>query len=258
MAGFTFSTIMQSKYEIEDKVSLKDVQNAVQDRTLPMSVAEKYLKLYVADIDWQSHIAILWKNALTKFKDQDLAKEHIKKAVACATILPFLEKTPIPDPPSNLLFWCTGWRQFHENDWFDLLVDIMKEDIEISLNRNKIIEVGVIDPIDVSPITRQAYNWLYDKASDTYIVQNNLSNDQINDIKLKFTNLVRAYGGAIICNMFVNHKMNIDKVTNWRSGYFFEKQIYKVYSLDKIIKIKTAEINKTNQKYIKKVGVQNG
>ena len=73
-------------------------------------------------------------------------------------------------------------------------------------------------------------------------------------LKNKLSNLVKAYGGATICNMFVNHKLNIDKVLNWRSGYFFEKQIYKVYSFEQISKIKTAELNKTNQKYIKKVG----
>jgi hypothetical protein len=70
----------------------------------------------------------------------------------------------------------------------------------------------------------------------------------------KFSNLVRAYGGAIICNMFVNHKMNIDKILNWRSGYFFEKEIYKVYSVEQIVKIKNSELNKTNSQYVKKIG----
>lgn len=236
-------------------MSLEDVRNAIENKSMPLKVAEKYLKLYVADIDWQSHISVLWKNSLNKFKDEDLAREHVKKAIACATILPLIEKTPIPDPPSNLLFWCTGWRQFNDQDWFELFIDIMKEDLEISSRRNKVIEVGVIDPIDVSPITRQAFNWLYAKANDTYISKNDLSSAQIEDIKLKLTNLVRAYGGATICNIFINYQSNIDKVMNWRSGYFFEKQIYKIYSVDKIIKIKTAELNKTNQKYVRKLGV---
>lgn len=233
-------------------MSIADVQQAVEDNTLPVSVAEKYLKLYVADIDWQSHITRLWSLTSSKISDQNLAKEYMKRAISCATILPLVEKTQIPDPPSNLLFWCTGWRQFNEQDWFQMLLEIMKEDIQITNSRNKIIQIGVIDPIDVSPITRQAYNWLFDKVSS--------SEDEFNEleIKTKLGNLVRAYGGAVICNMFMNYKLNIDKVLNWRSGYFFEKQIFKVYNTDQIIKIKTAELNKTNQKYIKRVGVHNG
>ena len=58
--------------------------------------------------------------------------------------------------------------------------------------------------------------------------------------------------------VFVNHKTNIDKVFNWRSGYFFEKQIHKVYSVDEIKKIKLAELNKTNNKYIKTIDINTG
>lgn len=235
-------------------MSLKEVVTAVEDRALPVAVAEKYLKLYVADIDWQPHIANLWKNAVNKSNSQDAAREFIKKAISCAVLLPAIEKIQIPDPPSNLLFWCTGWRQFHERNWFEDFIEVLKDDIQISNNRNKIIQVGVIDPIDVSPITRQAFNWLYEKFRADNMDGSILSKEQIDDVKVKLTNLVRAYGGAVICNMFVNHKNNIDKALNWRSGYFFEKQIYNVYSTDQIIKIKTAELNKTNQKYIKKVG----
>lgn len=238
-------------------MSLKEVILAIEENTLPVAVAEKYLKLYVADIDWQPHITNLWKNAVNKSSDQTTAKEFVKKAISCATLLPMVEKTQIPDPPSNLLFWCTGWRQFNDRNWFNDLIEILKEDVKISNNRNKVIQVGVIDPIDVSPITRQAFNWLYEKFKSEIIDPDQISKVQIEDIKSKFTNLVRAYGGAVICNMFVNHKSNIDKVLNWRSGYFFEKQLYNVYSLDQIMKIKTAELNKTNQKYIRKVGVQN-
>ena len=53
--------------------------------------------------------------------------------------------------------------------------------------------------------------------------------------------------------MFVNHKVFVNKVFNWRSGYFFEKQIHKVYTLDQICKIKSTEIAKINPKYIRKI-----
>lgn len=229
-------------------MTTQDVRKAIEERSLPISVAEKYLKLYVADISWQEHIATLWKNA-SKNKSEDLAKEHVKKAVSCAVLLPYVEKTPIPDPPSNLLFWCTGWQQFNTVDWFTTFLDILKEDLIIVEKRNELIKLGVIDRIDVTPITRQAFNWLYEKAVDSA----GLSEANQKDIKVKFTNLVKAYGGATICNIFVNHKSNIAKVLNWRSGYFFEKEIHKVYSLDQIKKIKSTEISKINKNYIKKI-----
>jgi hypothetical protein len=67
-------------------------------------LADKYLNLYIADIDWKPHISQLWSNALKKFRNETVAKDHVKKAIACATILPLVEKTIIPDPPSNLTF----------------------------------------------------------------------------------------------------------------------------------------------------------
>lgn len=234
-------------------MSIQEVQEAIANKTLPLSVAEKYLRLYVADVSWEQPIKTLWTNSVNKLRNEDLAKEHVKKAISCATILPFVEKTAIPDPPTNLLFWCTGWAQFNKHDWFSMYLDILEEDLKVVLLRNQAIEVGIIDPIDISPITRQAYNWLYQKAEEN----ENCSNIDMNALKVKLSNLVKAYGGAVICNIFINHKSNVDKVFNWRSGYFFEKQIHKVYSIDQIKKIKLAELNKTNSQYIKKVGVQN-
>ena len=231
-------------------MTVEDVRKAIEEKSLSLELADKYLKLYVANIDWQPHITSLWSNAVKKYSNESVAKEHVKKAISCATILPLVEKTTIPDPPSNLLFWCTGWKQFNEQEWFEILLDIFKEDLLISEKRNKIIQTGIIDPIDVSPMTRQAFNWLYEKCLDE-----ELTEDARKSVKEKMSNIVRAYGGAVICHIFTKYKKNVDDVMNWRSGYFFEKQIHKVYTVDQIIKIKTAELNKTNNKYIKKVGV---
>jgi hypothetical protein len=234
-------------------MSIQQAKEVVDTNNLSITVAEKYLKLYVANIDWSEHIASLWKNSTNKFKNEQDAKNYVKRAIACATLLPFLEKTPIPEQPKNLLFWCTGWKQFDQHDWFSMYLDVLKEDIKISENRSSVISIGVIDPIDISPITRQAFNWIYGKAEDL----ENLENVDIPDLKTKFANLVKAYGGAVICNVFINHKLYVDKVFNWRSGYFFEKQIHKVYNIDQIVKIKSAELLKTNKKYISNLGEKN-
>lgn len=232
-------------------MSIQEVRKAVNEKALPLAVAEKYLKLYVADTSWQDSISSLWKNSMNKLRSEDLAKEHVKKAISCATLLPMLEKVAIPNPPTNLLFWCTGWTQFNKEDWFSMYMAVLKEDIKISDNRNEIIKMGIIDPIDISPITRQAFNWLYQKAEENEHIDN--TNSQ--SVRDKFANLVKSYGGAVVCNIFMNHKNNIEKVFNWRSGYFFEKQIHSIYSMDQIKRIKQAELSKTNNKYIKKVGV---
>lgn len=233
-------------------MSFLELKESLDNNSISVDLAQKYLKLYVADIDWSPHIANLWSNSQKKFKDINQAKDHVKKAIACTMLLPAIQSIPIPNPPSNLLFWCTGWKQFNENDWFAMLLEIFREDLKIFENRNKIIHLGVIYPIDVPPMTRQAYNWLYDKAIEKEI----FTDLQLKDLKDKFSNLVKVYGGAVVCNLFINHKLNVDKVFNWRSGYFFEKQIHKVYSLDQIFALKKAELLKINPKYITRpVGV---
>lgn len=237
-------------------MSLSSVESVVKEKTLPVDIANKYLKLYVADIEWNDHIVALWNLFLKKESNENVAKDQMKRAIACATILPLVEKVPIPDPPSNLLFWCTRWEQFNKNDWFEMYVNIVEEDLRISKSRNIILAEGVIDPIDVLPMTRQAFNWLYEKVKEDQTV----NPDSLGDIKEKIANLVRAYGGAVICNVFVNYKKNVLNVPNWRSGYFFEKEIHKVYTVDQILKIKKAELSKTNSKYIiniNKSGVKN-
>jgi len=64
-------------------------------------------------------------------------------------------------------------------------------------------------------------------------------------------NLIRIYGGAVVSNLFTNHTSSVDKVFNWRSGYFFEREIYNIYTFDQIKKIKSKEIEKLNPKFVK-------
>ncbi len=237
-------------------MSSLDIESVVEESVLPIDVANKYLKLYVADIEWEEHIVRLWNLFLKKESNENVAKDQMKRAIACATILPLAEKVPIPDPPHNLLFWCTRWEQFNRDDWFDIYKSVLKEDLEISKKRNIIISEGVIDPIDVLPMTRQAFNWLYENVKEDKTVRE----ESLAGVKDKISNLVRAYGGAVICNIFMNHKHHVNGIPNWRSGYFFEREIHKVYTVDQILKIKKAELAKTNNKYVIKVnksGVKN-
>lgn len=230
---------------------LDALEKVINEDTIPFDTAEKYLNLFLGASDWDSHIKKLWKMSGSKGLTEEQRKAFVKKTISCATMLPLLEGTTIPTPPDKLLFWCTAWTQFNERDWFELFKENIKEDIKIIKDRNQIIKLGVVDPIDVSPLTRQAFNWLYNRAKEV----SDLNEDNAKELEIKFFNLVKAYGGAIICNMFVKHKSNVNKVFNWRSGYFFEKEIHKVYKIDEIIKIKSTELQKLNQKYVKKITI---
>lgn len=226
---------------------IENLEKFVNEGVVSADIADSYLKIYVADIDWKPHISKLWSNTKNKVKDEAESKNHIKKVLACATILPYYDKTVIPDNPQNLLFWCATWNQFNEKDWVSIYKEIVKKDIEIRTHRKKVVSYGVVEAIDYFPLTRQAFNWLYAKAEE----EGSINDSNKKEIIKKFQNLVKVYGGAIICNVFSKHENHVNKVLNWRTGYFIEKEIYKVYSLDQIIKIKQTEMSKIDSKYIK-------
>jgi len=228
-------------------MSLDQLNIVIEQNTLPVDIAEKYLNLYVGDCDWVKHINKLWINLENKNKNTSVSKEEIKKVISCTALLPTVEKITIPDPVHQILFWCTSWSQLHDRDWFTLLKEVIKKDILIQQNRKALLSIGVIDPIDYSPLTRQGFNWLYTEAENSGII--NSENKKF--IENKLQNMVRIYGGAVVSNVFTNYKSNVQKVHNWKTGYFFEREIYNIYNLDQISKIKTLEIQKLNPKYVK-------
>lgn len=226
---------------------IKALEAVVNDGTLSSDVAEKYLTLYLGTANWKEKLSQMWSVQKKKLNDETKAKDFVKKSIACACLSPVVNKSVIPEENHVLLFWVSGWPQFNERDWFDLFKKVIKEDIQIESNRKKVLQAGVFDQLDMSPLTRQAYNWLYEKLDR----ENFATIDDKKEAIEKIKNLVKIYGGAIICNMFTNYSSNIEKVLNWKSGYFIERQIYKVYSLDQILKIKQTEIHKTNKNYVK-------
>lgn len=224
------------------------LEKTIEENSLSQELADEYLKIYIADIDWIPHMKKLWNNFYNKSQDKDQASEMVKKAISCAILLPVIDNTTIPNPPHRLLFWCTGWVQFNERDWFALFKETIQTDLEIKNNRKEVIKSGIIDPIDYSPMSRQAFNWLYERAYNSGQITE--ENKALVTEKLK--NIVRIYGGAVVCSIFINHESFLEKVINWRSGYFFEKQIHRAYTVEKINKIKNMEFRKTNSDYIKK------
>jgi len=229
-------------------MSIQLLDQLVNNGSLSIEVADKYLTLYLGESNWPEKISQLW-TVQSKRHGEEKAKEIVKKCIACACLSPVINKTTIPEENHVLIFWVAGWPQFNERDWFSMFKEVVKSDIEIEKNRTIVMQSGIFEHIDIPPLTRQAYNWLYERLDSEKFT----SQEQKEKSVTKMKNLVRIYGGAVICNAFTSYSSNIDKVLNWRSGYFIEKEIYKIYSIDQIIKIKKAEIQKTNSNYIRKV-----
>ena len=229
-------------------MSIQLLEQFVNNNALTVELADKYLTLYLGESDWPEKLAQLWSVQKKKL-GEDKAKEFVKKSVACACLSPVINKSAIPEENHVLLFWVSGWPQFNERDWLSLFKDTIKTDMQIEKNRALILREGIFDHIDIPPLTRQAYNWLYERLDK----ESFSSHDKKEEAVTKMKNLIKIYGGAVVCNLFTNYSQHVDKVLNWRSGYFVEKEIHKIYSTEQIIKIKKAEMQKTNSNYIKTI-----
>lgn len=225
------------------------VQVDPKNQTLSKDTAIKYLNLYIGESDWGRHIDALWTRLAKKHNESD-ARAILRKTIACATLLPIYDRTKIPDNPENLLFWCPSYQQFSEKDWFSLLLEVIAEDEKIEGWRLECQRLGVIYPIVYAPWPRQAYNWLYKAAEES----GQLNDDNRELIEKRFERLVLTYGGLVVCHIFQKEEHKIKKkILNWRTGYFFEKLIFDIYTIDQVLKIKKQELAKTNPTLVKKI-----
>lgn len=219
------------------------------ERTLSLEEALKYLKIYNADIDWSLHLSRLNSKFQYKISDPQERKAFIRKIIACTILLPTYDKWRITDPPENLLYGVSSFDQFNDRDWVAELFKIIEEDKDIEAKRNECLSLGIVHPLEYSPVTRQAFNWLFDKAKDA----NAVTEDNKDAMVKRFQNLVYAYGGNVICYIFMKEEFKVKKILNWRSNYFFERLIFEVYDVNQILKIKKQELTKTNKKLIRTV-----
>lgn len=231
-----------------EKVQRELLLEKIQNDVLDPDTAARYLNLYVGDADWLYHMSQMWTR-LSKKYSVDEAKQQMKKIIACAVLLPAHDKTKVPELPENLLYWCSSYSQFGERDWFDQLKQVISKDLQIEEWRNQCLALGIVYPLEYSPVTRQAFKWLYGKAEEA----GEVTEEDKETIIRRFQNLVFAYGGNVICYIFLKHEAQVRKILNWRTGYFFERAIFDVYTIDQVLKIKKAELNKTNTKLVKSI-----
>jgi len=228
----------------------QDLDKVLNKGVITKTVGEKLLNLYLGDVEgswWDDYVVSLFIRLKKKHGEEE-AKKLIREAVSFAILLPAFDRSAKIDKshPENLLFWGMSYHQFNQRDWFDELKKVIERDQQIAEWRREVLQLGVIDAIDFQPFCRQAYKWLCGWAEDSGV-------ELTPELEKKFRQLVLAYGGAVVSNVFEKHTDKVKKIVNWRSGYFFERIIFNVYSLDQIKKIKRHEIEKTNPQWIKAI-----
>lgn len=224
----------------------EDIRAVVVENELPPNVAMEYLNIYVGNSGWEENLKKLV--AFTRGKNLEKIRRQI---ICCGILLPSIERNTNVEPYDTYLRRLCGWAQVKDKDWFAMFQEVVKQDVAITDRRIMALGLGVIDPIEYAPNTRQAYNWLYMKAEEAGAI----TSESKEDVKLRFQNLVKAYGGAVICNIFTRHEGELRKVLNWRSGYFFERVLWDVYTLDQVKKIKQKELDTTSERLVKRIKV---
>lgn len=231
----------------------EDVNRFINDGVLRPAIYEPLLNIYVAKLDngeWINHAKDL-NRRLSRQSNQSAANEMTRRVIAFTILLPSVEPSFKADShsPQRILFGAEKFSNFSSRDWVADLKKVVKQNQQISLWRKDILLLGVVDPIEHKPDTRQAYKWLCDEAEKAEV-------ELTDELRNKFRQLVMVYGGTVVSNIFTNHRKQIgNKVTNWRSGYFFERLIFMTYSIDQIMRMKRAELEKANPKLIKQVEV---
>lgn len=227
--------------------SQEDLDKVLNRNILTRPVAQKLLNIYVCETDWWPHVGRLHHQLSRKF-GKDEASEMVKESVAFTILLPAEDRTVKIDydNPENNLFKWRSFHQFEAKNWFEELKGVIRQDAEIVKYRKQALSLGVIDPIEYQPYCRQAFRWMCDHAEED---EANLTQERLK----QFRGLVMAYGGAVISNIFEKHMAEVKKVTNWRTPYFMERLIFDIYDIDKVMKIKSTELERTNKKLVKQI-----
>lgn len=230
----------------------EELEKVLETNALTTDVATQYLSLYLGKDKeyWGRQIGVLWKRVRNKTRDEEQAKQLYRSIICCAILIRAYHRTvPLDDQhPESLLFGVEKYHQFKERDWFDALKKVIKRDVEIHKFRDQVLQLGVIDPLEYQPYCRQAYHWLIEQAEkDGSLKENKEAIDK------SMRNIVYRYGGMVVSNVFSRHREVLDKVVNWKTGYFIERMIFNVYTPQQILKIKKAEIQDTPPRLIKKI-----
>ena len=233
--------------------SQDSVDRLLNDNKLTKEIGEKLLTIYLGeDENWWECVNRLHKQLLKKKGEKDTANDvadRLKNVVSFAILMQSHDRSIRIDRehPQNNLFWAVGYHQLEQKDWLEELKRVVKKDVEIANSRKQILQLGVIDPIEYHPYSRQAYKWICEAAEATNIDLNPTR-------KSKYRKFVMTYGGAVVSHVLYKNRPLVDRrVVNWRTTYFLERAIHEVYQLDQILKIKENDLKSTNPDWVKQV-----
>lgn len=217
-------------------------------------IAKPYLDIYIGEANWNDQMKDIY-NSLSRKHGQESALNILRETIAFGILLPAVDRTvPLGDLNRYVLTVANGYyrsQQSLRDDWVGFFKQVVQKDIENQEHRREILTLGVIDPIEYQPYTREAFNRIFDAAELSGVVTEATKQDITRRIK----NTVMIYGGAVIVNLFTRNKDAIKKIVNWRTGYFLERAIFNVYTPDQILKIKRKELEGTNTKLVKKIRI---
>lgn len=207
--------------------------------TEPNENFDRYLKIYNADIDWTPHMVALRKNVQKQIPDTDAARIEVRNRISYTILQPAYDKSCLTDPRQNLLFWCYKYHGYLDKDWYAEYVKIFNQDQSRIATRDAALALGFVYPVKYNPVWRQAGNWLIEHANDDPLTED------AETAATKLENLLLIYGGQIVSNVFQKPELapQIKKIANWRTGYFFERLIHRVYKPEEILRIKQNDID---------------
>jgi hypothetical protein len=196
----------------------------------------KYLKIYNAPIEWGEHLDQLFKQLNNKANDKVLARMAARKHAAFTILFPTVDASCLTDPPYKLLFYAAKHPQLESKDWGVELCKVIEEDHKIKQVREELATLGTIDPIYYVPRWRQAFSKLMDEVERSGIEVETASTK-------RYEFLVKCYGGNVINSLFQpQYVKQVGKIPNWRTPYFAERMIHKIYKRDELLKIKTLDL----------------
>lgn len=208
-------------------------------------LAARYLTHSYGDRDWEGKLKELAEHI--KKRNKNGAKSDLMRTIAFAFYLPIVQRSMDPNQEDeSILFRGRYFRQFHDRDWFSDLRSLAEHDLKIADWRASVARAGIISHVQYQPFARQAFGWLTAKAEEVGAIH--ADKNKVRDRHWKF---VQVYGGAPINALF--GKGDLQRVANWATPYFVERAIYHAYSVDEVLNMKKAELNKTSSTLIQKI-----
>jgi hypothetical protein len=206
---------------------------------------KRYLSIYYSEtVDWDDQLSKLWKQSRGNQKSY-------KEKIAYTIISPVRDKTRPTDPEEALLFVCFKFSNFNEADWVNLLEEEYTKDVEIEAFREVLLDFGGIHPVEYHPKSRQALQWLCERAT----LDKSIKPEDNALITNKLKNLIIIYGPSAVNSLFQKEELKykyIKGAPNMRTGYFIEKALHEVYSQDKLKELKYKDMTRAPEELIVK------